>query len=693
MNKKIAIIGYGKDAVDTYGKQITALFSNNLSIEKFYIDESEIRKRINADLILVQSYHTLKKVKPYLNLESKIVFANRTISKAGFCKIMNIPKGTHLGLLDESMEMAIEMVCLLYELGIKHIEIAPIYPGIDKNIRGKTLILLGKSTCNTEGAEKIINIGHSLLDISTIIDIGEKLNLLYILQNQNIRMGYKEIVSKNFGLSHIIGQTNRFESELKILLQVLNDGIIGIDPKGRIYTYNEGAEEIIGVNKDNAMGKNIIDLMPDISFEMVLKNIRPIKERLIKIKGYDVVLSAHPLVNSGILYGVVIIIKKFNDIEKKQYRFRAQIIGQGYRAKYKFEDIFGESEIIKKYKEIARRMANSDSSILITGESGTGKELFAQAIHNSSKRREYPFVAVNCAAITESLLESELFGYEEGAFTGARKGGKPGLFELAHKGTLFLDEIGEMPLNLQTKLLRVLQEREVMRIGGSGLIKVDIRIISVTNRNLKDMIDEGKFREDLYYRLSVLPLNLPPLRYRREDIIPLLNDIKDQLNVDFILTKSAEDALTDYNWKGNIRELKNYIEYFASLGIRKIDLKDLPFYSEKSHKNTLDNSEKIIFKKFLSEAHKDMEKYIFLLEELNKGFKNEERMGRRSLYKIARQKNIFLSEQEIRVMLIELEKNLMIKMNRGRGGSVITKFGEKVLNYLKDNVLSEGYHC
>lgn len=328
-------------------------------------------------------------------------------------------------------------------------------------------------------------------------------------------------------------------------------------------------------------------------------------------------------------------------MEKKQYKFREQIIGQGHRAKYTFEDILGKSEIIKKYKKIAKRMAASNSSILITGESGTGKELFAQAIHNSSKRKNYPFVAVNCAAITESLLESELFGYEEGAFTGARKGGKPGLFELAHRGTLFLDEIGEMPLNLQAKLLRVLQEREVMRIGGSNLIKVDVRIISVTNRNLKDMLRKGKFRKDLYYRLSVLPLNLPPLRDRRDDIIPLLNGIKNQLNVDFTLTGSAKNALINYNWNGNVRELKNYIEYFASLDIKEIDLKDLPFYKKKLNKNIFDRDEEVIFKKFLDEIDKDIEKYIFLLEKLDRGYKDKRRMGRRSLYKIASQENIF----------------------------------------------------
>lgn len=685
MSKKIAIVGYGKDAVDTYGKQIIALFSNSISIEKFYIYKCNIEKPINADLVLIQSYNILGKIKSYLNIRSKIVVANRTISKSGFNKIMDIPRGSHVWLLDEDMEMSKEMVCLLYELGVMHIKITPMYPGIDRNLRGKTLILLGESSCSTEGAENVINIGNSLLDISTILDIGGKLNLLYILQDQNIKKGYMEIVSRNSGMSCVLGQTNRFGSELKVLFQVLDDGIIGVDPDGKVYTYNNSAEEITGISKGSALGKSISDLIPGISFGSVLKNMRPTVEKLIKINGYDVILSEHPLFNSGILYGVVVIIKKFNDMEKKQYKFREQIIGQGHRAKYTFEDILGKSEIIKKYKKIAKRMAASNSSILITGESGTGKELFAQAIHNSSKRKNYPFVAVNCAAITESLLESELFGYEEGAFTGARKGGKPGLFELAHRGTLFLDEIGEMPLNLQAKLLRVLQEREVMRIGGSNLIKVDVRIISVTNRNLKDMLRKGKFRKDLYYRLSVLPLNLPPLRDRRDDIIPLLNGIKNQLNVDFTLTGSAKNALINYNWNGNVRELKNYIEYFASLDIKEIDLKDLPFYKKKLNKNIFDRDEEVIFKKFLDEIDKDIEKYIFLLEKLDRGYKDKRRMGRRSLYKIASQENIFLSEQEIRAMLIELEKNLMIKINKGRGGSVITKFGEKVLNFLKSN--------
>lgn len=684
MKKKLAIISYNASTVNTYHEQIVSLFADNILVDKFCIDNKDIKKSIKADLILIPSYDVFKMIRPYIEKKSEIVIANRTISKVGLEKIMKIPEGTEVMLLDESADMAVQMVSVLYQLGARHIELIPSYPEAKESIEEKNLIILGEAKCNTSLAGKIINIGNSLLDMSTIIDIGTKLGLIHMLQRQNIKKSYKEIVTTNVGLSVIIGQTNRFERELDILLQILDDGIIGVNSQGIVSNYNEGAENIIGYKRQEVIGENGLHKLYDIPFKYVLQNLEPIREKLIKINGYDVVVSVNPVIHSNRLYGAVAIVKKFNDIEKKQHKLREQLIGKGHRAKYGFEDILGESEVIKKCKDIAKRMAKSDSSILITGESGTGKELFAQAIHNNSKRRNYQFVAVNCGALPESLLESELFGYEEGAFTGARKGGKLGLFELAHNGTLFLDEIGEMPLNLQMRLLRVLQEREVMRIGGDTLIKVDIRVIGATNRNLKEMIKKGEFREDLYYRLRVLPLNVPTLRERKEDILPLINNMKKQFNGDFILTSGARKVLIDHSWKGNVRELKNYVEYFANLGLKEIDEKDLPFDDEGDlYNDILTLEEKNIVEQFLVVAEKKYEKYLFLLEELEKGYINKTRMGRRTLYGIAVQKGIFISEQEIRSMLVILEKFFMVKIYTGRSGSVITDFGIKVLKYLR----------
>ncbi|MDF2789834.1 MAG: hypothetical protein K0S80_2932 [Neobacillus sp.] len=236
-----------------------------------------------------------------------------------------------------------------------------------------------------------------------------------------------------------------------------------------------------------------------------------------------------------------------------------------HQNRYSFEEIIGDSLAMKKIKELAARIATSNSTVLLTGESGTGKELFAQAIHGLSTRKNHPFVAVNCAAIPEELFESEVFGYEAGAFSGAKKEGKPGKIELAQHGTFFLDEISELPYLLQGKMLRVLQEREVERLGGTGSKNVDIRIITATNRDLRSLVQEGKFRQDLFYRLYVFDLTIPALRQRKEDILPLayyfiahfngvLGTKVNNIDVDL------QEWLLNYEWPGNIRELKAYIE-------------------------------------------------------------------------------------------------------------------------------------
>lgn len=685
--KRLLIISYSESSANTYYEQIKTLFSDNIILEKICIDSEKIKNGIEADLVLVQSQDVFRFIKPYMQKKTDIIVATRTISKAGLEKVMQIEGGASVLLLDETKEMAMQMISVLYQLGIRNLDIEPGYPGNNEQMNKDYIIVLGTSAYNSYSCKKVINVGNSLLELNTIIDIGTKLNLSDILQRQNIRESYREIVTTNIGLSNVMGLSNRFESELDILLQILDDGIIGIDAKGIIRTYTEMAENIIGYKKNQVMNKHGLEIMPDIPFKLALENLEAVKEKLIKINGYDIVASVHPIIHSGKLYGAVAIVRKFSDIEKNQHKLRQQLIGKGHIAKYSFQDIIGESEAIKKCKNIAKRMAKSDSSVMITGETGTGKEMFAQAIHNSSQRKDYQFVAVNCGALPESLLESELFGYEEGAFTGARKGGKPGLFELAHNGTLFLDEIGEMPINLQMRLLRVIQEREVMRIGGDRLIKVNIRIIAATNRNLKEMVRKGEFREDLYYRLNVLPLKIPPLRDRKEDILFLINEMKNEFKSNFHFTEASKEMLINHNWRGNIRELKNYVEYLANLELDSIDVKDLPFNDEVVlHEDILTHDEEKMAEEFLELADEKIDKYIFIMEELKKSYINKTRIGRRTLYKTAREKGFFISEQEARLILINLEKFLMAKVYKGRGGSVITEYGIRVLKYLKVEV-------
>lgn len=683
--KTLAIVSYTIESVNSYYNQIRSLFSDKINIKKYCLEDFKNNKEIeiDSDVLLIPSYHLFNKIKNHVSKSTELLFADRTISKVGMDKISNIEKGSRVVLIDESSEMAEQIISIIYQLGARHIELNSYWSTDSNGDEDKIFIILGQSDYTPKIAKEIINIGNSLLDINSIIDIGTKFDLFSVLDRKDVVRSYTEIETANFGLLKILGLTNSRESQLDILLQTIDAGVIGINNDGNIFLYNENARDIVNKDNEYVINKNGLELLPEIPFEYTLENLKPVEEKIIKINGYDVVVSVNPLLHSKKMYGAVAIIRRYSDLEKKEYILRKKLIGKGYVAKYDFKDIFGQSSAITECKNIARRMSISNSSVLITGETGTGKELFAQAIHNNSLRKEYQFVAVNCGAFPESLLESELFGYEDGAFTGARKGGKPGLFELAHNGTLFLDEITEMPQNLQVKLLRVLQEREVVRLGGDRIIDVDIRIIAATNKDIKEMVEKGEFRQDLFYRLNVLPLKIPPLRDRRDDIVGLADYMKKTFNSDFALTDKAKELLINYSWNGNVRELRNCVEYLVNLGLEEIDGKDLPIdYRDKATDTKLFPSEQDIMVEFLEEAGGGIKKYIFVLEELKNAYINNKRIGRRSISETAKKKNIFISEQEIRTVLINLEEYKMAEINKGRSGTQITDFGIKALNYL-----------
>ncbi|CVK21837.1 sigma 54-interacting transcriptional regulator [Sporomusa sphaeroides] len=350
--------------------------------------------------------------------------------------------------------------------------------------------------------------------------------------------------------------------QLAAVLAAANDGILAIDRHGRITQYNPAAAKIMHIPCAEALGRELLTVFPYCHslMESMKKGLSYTnREMFVEETNSHYLVSSRPLLDqSGEITGAMAILKDIRDVRKLFQQLTEQ-------PAMTFQEILHRSKSMRQVIALAKAYARGGSTVLIRGETGTGKELFARALHAASPRADNIFVPVNCAAIPDTLLESELFGYEEGAFTGAVKGGKQGLFELANSGTLFLDEIGETSSHLQAKLLRVLQDRKVRRIGSSREIAVDVRILAATNRNLEDMIAGGTFREDLYYRLNVIPLFLPPLRERREDI-PLLVDFflrrfstKLHKQVDTV-SETALQKLCAYTWPGNIRELENVIE-------------------------------------------------------------------------------------------------------------------------------------
>jgi len=346
------------------------------------------------------------------------------------------------------------------------------------------------------------------------------------------------------------------------------------DNEGNLLYISKTYLKILNLSKEEALGRPIKEFTPQTRVTAVLRTGKAVVGYNWRVNGYNMIASCIPIYKDGKLngafaYSVFLDIWNAKNLVENllnELNMYKDEVNELYRAKYSFDDIVGNNEKLKELKAFARQIASHGSTtVLISGESGTGKELFANAIHNSSNRSGLPFIRVNCAAIPENLLEAELFGYEEGAYTGAKKGGKPGKFELANGGTVFLDEIGEMSLTMQSKLLVVLQEQEIERVGGNRPIRTNVRVIAATNRDLEKMVEEKKFREDLYYRLNVVRLEMVPLRSRKEDIPVLVQHLicklNKKLNV-FIkdISEGALKLLSSYYWPGNVRELENVLE-------------------------------------------------------------------------------------------------------------------------------------
>lgn len=350
---------------------------------------------------------------------------------------------------------------------------------------------------------------------------------------------------------------NKYEM-INSILNCASEGIISIDRNGIITNTNSNARRILGQDSD---GKHIYQILQTDKFMDTVKNGTFVSGEIINCGKVSLVVNIEPIKVDSQTIGAVATLQKTNQIQAIEQKIRHTMLNKGHVSDKTFDDIIGNSDKIRSTKELAKRYAAVDSTVLILGETGTGKELFAQSIHNASKRRAAPFVAINCAALPPSILESELFGYVKGAFTGALKEGKAGIFELAHRGTIFLDEISEIPLDVQLKLLRVIQERKVIRIGDDKVIPIDVRIIAASNKDLKQQIKMGLFREDFYYRICVLELKVPPLRERREDIPALIRYFIEKSNMPVKgITNKAIDMLASFEWPGNVRQLSNIIE-------------------------------------------------------------------------------------------------------------------------------------
>lgn len=378
-------------------------------------------------------------------------------------------------------------------------------------------------------------------------------------------LAIRESILSAYSLFEELYEQKRNSDILQTIIDYSVEGILSVDQNGVITTCNPTAERILDADKRNLLDRKVHQALPGLGSAVNLKDRHLELGSLFPYRDKNIVVNKIPVVVEDDVTGAILFLQQAERLQEVERRVRYQNLQKGLHAKHTFEEIKSQNYKMKSIIDIARTYGRLDSTILLLGETGVGKEVFAQSIHNISNRKGRPFVAVNCSAFPNNLLESELFGYVDGAFTGARRGGRPGIFELAHEGTLFLDEIGEIGPAVQAQLLRAIQEKEVMRIGGDKVIPVDVKIIAATNKNLREEVRRGRFRMDLFYRLNVLDITIPPLRERKEDLELLSRDIITELNKKLKLKVSGLDRrlqklFLDYDWPGNIRELNNVLE-------------------------------------------------------------------------------------------------------------------------------------
>ncbi|WP_324825926.1 sigma-54 interaction domain-containing protein [Sinanaerobacter sp. ZZT-01] len=700
--KRIAVVAMEKQYAKYLRDNLALYLSNYAEICYYTVAEVERMEQIPEEFVLVSAFTIFQRVKEKIKETSELIVISITLNKEKVEPLRKLSKGTRALLVNIDERTCMQVITSLYAAGFRNVELIPYWGtnGYDESI--KLAITPDEEWLVPDGMEKIINIGERIIDLNCIYDIADKLGAETLFGSREAFEAKNNMYFGNANIERILGLNKNLSGRIEALLHLMDQGIIITDVLGKVCLHNDKAQAFLRRRSELLIGFDMLDILPELKAFTATNRKENSDKELIEINGENLVVSLSGIVQDGEHLGNVIILDNFEKIEEQQHGLRSKLSGVDHEARYHFEDIKGKSEELEKVITAAKRMARSDSSVLITGESGVGKEVFAQSIHNESSRASYNFVAVNCAAIPENLLESEMFGYEEGSFTGARKGGKIGYFELAHKGTIFLDEIGEMPLLLQSKLLRVIEERKIVKIGSHKVVNVDVRIIAATNKDLMQLVCEGNFREDLYYRINVLPLQIPSLRERSEDIMNLLEWFLSLMDCSFTFSHSAKKIIERYPWQGNIRELRNAAEYLANLNKVEIDVVDLPPSLRNFAKDAegprgipaAENAGGSILKKekeysahfnyrFLLREGKRVELFLFILSELAENYQCRKRIGRSGLMQRALKEGSLFTEAEIRTALRKLDDFGFVSTGIGRGGSVITESGFSLLNDIK----------
>lgn len=648
------------------------VFSDFVEINIYRLQHMDNADKIRDDVVLVMTREKAIELFEHIDEREKIVVIERTITMEAFLKLRSIPSESKVLVVNDNYSTTVEFTTYLSSI-LKGVKLEPYTAGMDIG-EFKIMITPHEQKHCPQNIETVFDTGHRVIDSATFIQIMAILKINNTEINNRLLEYFNTIVSINNGINDKFIEIIDKGIILSALLNNTADGILILDNNMKIKVSNQRIKKFLKIKEDieKADGIAVIrkyfldkDIVNKLEHEAEFKNeILIMEERYFNVNKKNII-------EFGKINGYLITLTEITYIKKIEQNLSGKLIQSGQVARYSFDDIYTKSENMKEAVKLAKKAAKSDYAVMVRGESGTGKELFAQAIHNYSDRKTQPFLAINCAAVPEQLLESELFGYVGGSFTGALKEGKKGLFENANNGTIFLDEIGDMPINLQSKLLRVIQEKQISRLGSHEVMDIDVRLIAATHKDLSQQIELGQFRADLYYRLNVIPVEIPALRERREDIVDLLKLFVEK---EVSVSQQCYEMLENYPWNGNVRELQNAANYIQlMIGNQKtITLEYLPNYIKQYF---LENKE------FLNEVDKEVEvlKAIVKLEEIGKS------SGRGSISRYLSKNNFSISEGEVRGILDKLKLENFIEIESKRSGAILTQKGRVFLGEFLGN--------
>ena len=657
--KTLALVFQNADTpqvIDLMRRTFEEVFARSVQVEVYFMDRIGETEQICADVLVVNRTVSLLALRPHTPSFQNVVFMTRSIRKTYLDSILAIPAGTDVLLVNDTPDSAREMIEMLYELGIGHLNLIPFEP--DREAQGDYRSIQYAITPNEPQLvpariPHVLNTEYRVVGFDTIINAAAVLNLTSDRIASNLIRYISGIVEPLHGYRTSYFNTFLKERLLNEYVYDATSAIFAADPAGRIIYHNRRAAELFQLDSETA--RTVRDCLPPELLE-VLGSAPDLRRCPVSLDAGDFLVRKSTIIVGEETLGCFVSLQDEITLRGDEAAFRRRLREKGFYAKHTFSDILHRSASMDKCIALAKKAAATEYTLLIEGESGTGKELFAQAIHNASPRRDQPFIAVNCAAISESLLESELFGYEEGAFTGARKKGRLGYFELADRGTIFLDEIGDISPRLQLGLLRVLQEKQVMRVGSDRIVSIDVRVVAATNKDLWHEVELGHFRRDLFFRLHTISILLPPLRERQEDIPALFRDF---MGKDFYrISPEQLTALQRYDWPGNIRELENCALYCKAMG-------ELPQW--------------VVAYERAPETGVGRDLPMAVLRAVTAGESAGSGVGRERLLQTLRAQGLRLSDVSLRKLLRELAEEGLLAIGSGRQGTRLTDAGRCAL--------------